>query len=506
MMVTPAGWTPELERAFKEVLYRFLEEIHSTKAALYLLGPEDSYALMTQYGFGRRDELAIAHGPGDPFIQKLREMRARPRAFNRPQDFSEVAGYLEAAGTARLLLVPISARSQLLGFVDARDKGRRRPFDVADAARAAAIARAMLDLLRQEELYPELEEATDPVIASPPASLVEVAAPAMAEGELALDHEGLEEVLAEVARTAVEGRWTAALTVAEVGAAATRFIAAGELGDTDRHAVLRHQAQVLEVSEVDVPEPAAWKVEASTFAVDRSLDRNRIVSSAILLSTPGWALVTSLVTPADNGNPAGVLERLVEVAQRAQQGSALRLGRRLLARRLLNPGDQHYPELEAHSVAVSQLAWTMAHRLGWDESRVEHAALAGLLHDVGMRELDYERLYRHPTPGPEERRLYQQHAGLGAQIVAGCGLDAVADAVRHHHERWDGNGYPDRLSGAEIPELARLVHVAEVYDVLTGAHSYRRPVSSERALAILRAAAGHQFDPTLVEVVARVVE
>jgi putative nucleotidyltransferase with HDIG domain len=507
MVATPAGWTSELERAFKELLYRFLEEIHSTKAALYLLGPEGSFALMTQYGFGRRDQLAIAHGQGDPYVQKLKEMRVKPRAFNHPEDFPEIAGYLEGAGTARLLLAPICSDSRLVGFVDARDKGRRRPFERSDLSRAAAIARILLDLLRQEHLYPELDEPMEPVAAPPPVSLVEAVAPARAaEGEPGVDRRGLEMVLSTALRAAVAEQITIALTVATGGDAATRIVAAGELGDTDRQALLRHQAQLLEHASLPVPDAAAWRVDARTFAVGRPVERSRALSSAILLDLPGWTLAASVVVSAEAGVAEVVLHQLGEVALSAQELTRLRFARRLLARRLLNPGERQYAELEAHSVAVSHLAWSMAHLLGWGEEAVENAALAGLLHDTGMRELDYERLYRHPSPGPEERRLYQQHVVLGERILSGCGLEPVVEAVRHHHERWDGNGYPDRLSGEEIPELARLVHVAEVYDVLTASHSYRRPVSSERALAILRAAAGHQFDSTLVEVVAQAVE
>ena len=147
----------------------------------------------------------------------------------------------------------------------------------------------------------------------------------------------------------------------------------------------------------------------------------------------------------------------------------------------------------------------MARELEFDESTTELAALAGLLHDVGMRELDYDRLYMHPTPGPEDRRTYRMHVEVGDRIVRVEGFDEIADAVRHHHERWDGNGYPDRLANTAIPVLARIVHVAEVFDLFTAANSYRPAVSQERALAILERAAGHQFDPAVVEAITKVV-
>jgi HD-GYP domain-containing protein (c-di-GMP phosphodiesterase class II) len=147
----------------------------------------------------------------------------------------------------------------------------------------------------------------------------------------------------------------------------------------------------------------------------------------------------------------------------------------------------------------------MARMLELEDSIVEHAALAGLLHDVGMRELDYDRLYMHPTPGPDDRRTYRMHVEVGERIVRVEGFEGIADAVRHHHERWDGNGYPDRLAGEDIPLLSRIIHVAEVFDLFTAANSYRPAVTPQRALAILERAAGHQFDPRVVETMAKVM-
>jgi HD-GYP domain-containing protein (c-di-GMP phosphodiesterase class II) len=147
----------------------------------------------------------------------------------------------------------------------------------------------------------------------------------------------------------------------------------------------------------------------------------------------------------------------------------------------------------------------MGQRLELIPAQVEEAALAGLLHDVGMRELDYDQLYRRRTPTEDDRMRYQKHPVLGAQILSGTGLDEVTAAVRHHHERWDGTGYPDRLAGEDIPYLARLIHVAEVFDVLTVPGRYRPTVNTERALEIIHRGKGHQFDPKMVEALVAVV-
>ena len=149
MDATIPGWSPEVERGFKEVLFRFLEEVQCTRAALYLYGPGDRFLLATQYGFGRRDPLAIEHGLSDPMVVTVRGQRGLAAAYNHRNELGLIADYLKTAGNSRLLLVPMIAGDQLIGFVDARDKGRHRPFERPDLASANAIAAAMVDFSRR---------------------------------------------------------------------------------------------------------------------------------------------------------------------------------------------------------------------------------------------------------------------------------------------------------------------------------------------------------------------
>ena len=96
MSATIPGWSPEIERGFKEILFRFLEEIQCTRAALYFYGPGDKFLLATQYGFGRRDPLAIEHGLGDPMVARVRELRGMPMAYNTKADLGPLAEYLKS--------------------------------------------------------------------------------------------------------------------------------------------------------------------------------------------------------------------------------------------------------------------------------------------------------------------------------------------------------------------------------------------------------------------------
>jgi putative nucleotidyltransferase with HDIG domain len=231
-----------------------------------------------------------------------------------------------------------------------------------------------------------------------------------------------------------------------------------------------------------------------------------MIASAVLLHEPdAGALVGSVISGAGANAARATLARFRARAEDAQEKTTLRFSRRCLARRLLQPGARKYPDLVAHSEAVSRLSMALAQKLDLAPMRVEDAVLAGLLHDVGMRELDYDRAYRSRTPTEDERARYQKHPVLGEEILKGTGLDEVASAIRHHHERWDGTGYPDRLAGDAIPFLSRLVHVAEVFDVLSVPGRYRPTVSTERALEIINRGKGHQFDPQMVEALVMVV-
>ncbi|MBC7106872.1 MAG: HD-GYP domain-containing protein, partial [Firmicutes bacterium] len=148
-----------------------------------------------------------------------------------------------------------------------------------------------------------------------------------------------------------------------------------------------------------------------------------------------------------------------------------------------------------------------AHELALSESLAEEAYMAALLHDLGKVAVPQEILLK---PGPladEEREEIRQHPVLGVMILQPAGFPpGVLVAIRHHHEDYDGGGYPDGLRGEEIPLAARLIRVADAFDAMTSARPYREPMAPEEALRELRRGAGRQFDPVLVELFLRLRE
>src|SRR5919201_3103316 len=151
-----------------------------------------------------------------------------------------------------------------------------------------------------------------------------------------------------------------------------------------------------------------------------------------------------------------------------------------------------------HSQRVAQLAWRIADRLGLDREHIELTRLAASLHDRGKLALPEERL-RKPGPLTEpERLVLERHPQIGFRMLESLGVDPVADWVLHHHERWDGNGYPDGLAADDIPLGARIIFVADAFDAMTSERVYRRRVAPSEAIAELQRCAGSQFDPEVV--------
>jgi hypothetical protein len=130
----------------------------------------------------------------------------------------------------------------------------------------------------------------------------------------------------------------------------------------------------------------------------------------------------------------------------------------------------------------------------------DSVALAALLHDLGNVAVSDELLRKVGELNEEERSLVERHVLVGAAMAAQVAPDEVAHAIRHHHERWDGAGYPNALHGDAIPIAARIIGIAEAYDAMTSTRPYRQGLAPSAAIASLRAGAGSQFDPHLVEI------
>jgi len=149
-----------------------------------------------------------------------------------------------------------------------------------------------------------------------------------------------------------------------------------------------------------------------------------------------------------------------------------------------------------HSERVTGYAIKIARRMGCNGAQVEALQTVGYLHDIGKIGINDRILNKPSALTGEEYEIVKKHPAIGESIVAELGLSAdERSIIRHHHERWDGRGYPDGLAQSEIPLLARIISVADSFDAMTSKRAYRDAMSVEAAVAELKNSRGRQFDP-----------
>jgi putative nucleotidyltransferase with HDIG domain len=213
-----------------------------------------------------------------------------------------------------------------------------------------------------------------------------------------------------------------------------------------------------------------------------------------------WTLVLFFV-------PALAAQRLFALLQAQRQlTEGLSSANRQLERANLSFASALVATLDArdrytagHSAAVAIYSRDIADRMGLSDADRQSVHLAGLVHDIGKIGLPPGLLEKEGPLSLEERRIMQGHSEIGERILANVdGYGDIARVVRHHHERIDGNGYPDGLIGDEIPPLSRIIAVADAYNAMTSDRPYREAMPSRVARMRLAQAVGAQFDTSVV--------
>jgi putative nucleotidyltransferase with HDIG domain len=191
------------------------------------------------------------------------------------------------------------------------------------------------------------------------------------------------------------------------------------------------------------------------------------------------------------------LERKDELEGRTRELASLQIGLLGTVLQTLSLRDKMTAR---HSAAVARYSREIASELGLSEREQDVVHTAALLHDIGKFIFPDSILFASTRLSPEDLEIVRRHPEQGARLVARMdGYGPVAEIVLAHHERIDGGGYPNGLSGGEIPLAARIIAVADTYDVMTARDSYRRPVSSREAIAELRRVSGSQLDGDVVD-------
>ena len=507
---------PELDQIrprLKEILYGCMETIRPTKAALYLLDG-DGFSVATSYGFNEGLRKAIS--ATDPLPDRLTMRRGAffVNALAEEPRFSEI---LYQASTERMLGAPIYSKGRLIGFLDLRDKAAKQPFEAADVEKAQRVIDQIMELFAQHQLFGQQSMQVSDKTEGPPAAVVRTIELARAAVARQIGSSAMR------ARTLTEAEMAAAATILPSillipGASLAAFSSFGQLAGGQIIAARgpvaddvleqfqskittwvrkRGESDVLTRSNVQMPLRAAGPpVTPESF-------QNVLSAPVKAGNVSGLVLSAGFDRVLDEQSKMMLELALRQIQQAAEHGMShhsFRQMRQRIAEKLIEPDFQRFAPLIAHSKRVSSMAEQFANFLGLPPHEVENVRVAGLVHDVGMRLLDYQTLYRKKDLTEAEMRLLQEHPVVGAALVADSGLGAdIAHLVLCHHERVDGKGYPHGIGRDQIPVGARILHICEAFDAMTAADSYQNPLPENEAIERIARGGGAQFDPVMAQ-------
>ncbi|MBV9494398.1 MAG: HD domain-containing protein [Acidobacteria bacterium] len=537
----PLAAARAIEADLKRTLYGCFESMNATKAALYLAvtnNDESAYELVTSYAYNAAGRQAI--DGKDALLQRVLATR-KPLVINTIGTDRHIGELLFRQQNERLLAVPIFGRGRrIVGFVDLRDKAGRKPFDDRDVVAAEHVVDEIGKVLQSKELY---GVGPVPLVVEPPAkrrsskmripaivpresgshsavstdtlsskakSIVALARQKMERRSLHVEDRRRILTAEDIENVRVFLPAALALPSAVAGVLTTVgkvekqvFVARGEV-DQATIKLLRKQIEnwLHRGERALTVEPIVWPTGRSGAFV--SPERIRIVANAPLAPrvVEGLVLTVAFETSPD----AETRFQFLSFVDRFGEAIAGMIGRvdwaeqRIAtAEALLEPDFQKFPGMADHCRLTSGIAQRFARVLGLPSDQVEKARIAALVHDVGLRLLDYEKLAKRTRLTAEHMNAMMDHPLVGAMLVEPMLGAEIAEAVLHHHERWDGTGYPRKLAGDRIPLLSRIIQIADVWAAITSPWSYERVVEPKDAEQELRKEAGRQFDPQLVE-------
>ncbi len=282
------------------------------------------------------------------------------------------------------------------------------------------------------------------------------------------------------------------------GPAMESILTHGLPGDTPLlRALTTSDAPIIVDDTSQSPETAGFPaLGVASLAAVPVLDRQGTLLGAFLAHTfapHAWTESESTFVAATTGTITGLTARLLaeEAAVAARDGALRALGMAL---------DERDRETKGHTDRVTALALRLGRSLGLDERTLTALRWGAYLHDIGKVCIPDTVLRKPDQLDETEWRLIRTHPVLGQSFCAQLPFlpdDSLA-VIRHHHEQWDGNGYPDGLAGEAIPFVARLFAVCDVYDALTSERWYKQAWTHGGALAELSSQAGRKFDPAIV--------
>ena len=538
----------DLQVKLKEILYDCATEVKATKAALYLRdGGSNRYELITEFGF--RGAAPAAADDKHPIVDKCAKMH---RAFfvNGLTAEPKLSEIMFESQSDRLLVAPVFVRGELVGLVDMRDKGGKAPFEMEDLPKAQGVAERIAALFATKNIWgqrlvtlsgssavpprvmapkttPKPDSVrlptmtTTPLPQTPPPQIQQAASYLPKVSSLILEartagdrvlNTVIPDTLTETDLNVVREILRAVLQIPAAIVAA--FSAVGHLGGTQDI-----------VARAQVTDDAIQMIQTKfgSWLGKRGENVNKLRNRVQSLGGAGASIheqdIKKVFTaPIVAGNVTGlyltvgfasdpernVHELLAAFHQQLQLAIEQSLGRRQalttrlrIAEKVVEPDFTRYPELRRHSNSVVARVDAFTRFLALSPGEIDTTRVVALVHDCGMRLLDYDRLYRKRDLSPDDLNILREHPVVGAAVIDPLLGPEIARAVLCHHERWDGRGYPNELAGQDIPVMSRVVQICDVYEAMTSEDNYQQPQTHETAMNVVTRGAGVQFDPDL---------
>ena len=608
MTPTHPAFSDELAYQCTQDLYRCLEEVGSTKGALYLRVPkgyddEDSFQNVCEYGWPRGSHAPSSIPALDPLLIWVhREKRAF--AVNEPAEFHELDSFSEGSEVPRFLLAPIYLRGDWVGLLVQRDRNKGVRYDMdRDEKPTLRICNDVVEVLTKFRIYGEASGSSpkrspmgEPNSSTVPMPALQASSPPLpgaglipemldskssqaphalhssehprtvvkrfkreGYGQLPWGHEtnagihpipsseqiqasagapvpsvdSMDEEFVENKRRSMPSKeqkeffWQVARLLFQVMPldAAALWMQEAEklrplLAYSDRPLSAELQQQILVHASKNLP---SEKKEDLRILVRPEKREVTPISGTFETCMP--FLLGDADLPVEGGGDLLLLFRIsgqpfseLELTLIRQIGSLLnlhmeegRLHERYhraflsVSHRILKSGEGRSPKIKEHSLTCAKLSRGVALRMELPTADVEAISIAAILHDVGSLLLDPAMMTK-PELSAEELAKARTHPVLAAAFLKDLRFPFdVLKIIRHHHERWDGRGYPDGLAGEDIPIGSRIIGLVEAFDVMTTGKGYKAPKSLAKVLDEIRRESGQQFDPKTVEALVSVV-
>lgn len=551
----------EQKQKIKEILYDCAVEIRATKAALYLSDGSGRYELVTEYGF--RSTARPTLDNNDPIVDRcgrgrnaffINGLTAEPRFSERLYEAAsdrllavpiysrgQLVGLIDmrdkqakaafeqsdipkGQGIAARI-AELFANKNVFGqrFITLADSNEPAQAAMEQAPMAAPALAAPAPTPTPTPRPSAAPAAAPPLRAPEPAPVRRTELPEVAKLVLhARQHVSQRVNIAALPDTLNDSDLAAARDVLRIvlllpGVVIASFSAFGHLGgvmEVVSKAPLSDEAMRVFEAKLNIwmkkrgESAAALRTNMQTpFGTNGSPIRPdqlvKVLTAPVVVgSLAGLALTVAFETAPDRQTHemlAAFHAQLQIAIEQSISRSSVGALRWRAASKLLEPDFLHYPELRNHCAEVTSRAEDFAKFLALSAAEVENVRLVASLHDVGMRLLDYERLYRKYDLAPEEVAILREHATVGAAIVEPVFGRDLARAVLCHHERMDGAGYPHQLHGDDIPLISRVVQICDAFEAMVSVDSYQPPQSRDAAISTLALGAGTQFDRELVQ-------